>query len=58
MVRAAHSDVGFNNESRSRSRAGAHIPLFENNDILRWNVLLLTIVQIMKYVVSSAAYAE
>ena len=58
MVFAAHSDAGFNNESTSRSRAGAHIFLSENDSILRWNGPLLTIVQIMKYVVSSAVEAE
>ena len=58
MVLAAHSDAGFNNESRSRSRAGAHIFLSENDSIPRWNGPLLTIAQIMKYVVSSAAEAE
>ena len=58
VVLAAHSDSGFNNKSRSRSRAGAHIFLSENNNIPRWNGPLLTIAQIMKYVVSSAAEAE
>ena len=55
MVLAAHSDTSFNNESRSRSRACAHIFLLENNIIPRWNGLLLTIAQIIKYMVSSAA---
>ena len=58
MMLAAHSDTSFNNESRSRSRACAHIFLSENNVILRWNGLLLTIAQIMKYMVSLAAEAE
>ena len=31
MILAAHSDDGFNNESKARSRAGAHIFLSENN---------------------------
>ena len=37
-VLAAHSDTGFNNKSRSRSRAGAHIFLLENDAISTWNV--------------------
>ena len=36
MVLAAHSDSGFNNESRSRSRAGAHILLSENHFKIEW----------------------
>ena len=58
MILAAHSDAGFANETKSRSRAGAHIFLSENDSIPRWNGPLLTIAQIMKYVVSSAAEAE
>ena len=58
MILAAHSDASFANETRSRSRAGAHIFLSENDSIPRWNGPLLTIAQIMKYVVSSAAEAE
>ena len=58
MILAAHSDAGFANETKSRSRAGAHIFLSENDAIPRWNGPLLTIAQIMKYVVSSAAEAE
>ena len=58
MILAGHSNAGFNNETRARSRAGAHIFLSENESIPRWNGNLLTIAQIMKYVVSSAAEAE
>ena len=58
MILAGHSDAGFNNETRARSRAGAHIFLSENESIPHWNGPLLTIAQIMKYVVSSAAEAE
>ena len=58
MILVAHSDAGFTNETNSRSRAGAHIFLSENDSIPRWNGRLLTIAQIMKYVVSSAAEAE
>ena len=58
MVLAAHSDAGFNNETNSRSRAGAHIFMSEDDPIPRWNGPVLTIAQILKYVVSSAAEAE
>ena len=50
MVLAARSDAGFDNKSRSRTRADAHIFLLENDAIPRWNGPLLTIAQIMKYV--------
>ena len=58
MVLAAHSDAGFANETKSRRRAGAHIFLSENNSIPQWNGPVLTIAQIMKYVVLSAADAK
>ena len=58
MIPAGPSDAGFNNETRAQSRSGAHIFLSENESIPRWNGPLLTIAQIMKYVVSSAAEAE
>ena len=58
MVLCGHSDAGFNNESRSCSRAGAHIFLLEDDPMPRWNGPVLTIAQIMKYVLSLAAEAE
>ena len=58
MILAGHSDAGFNNETRARSRAGAHIFLSEKKSIPRWNGPLLTIAQITKYAVSSAAESE
>ena len=58
MILAEHSDAGFANEKKSRSRAGAHIFLSENDSIPRWNGRLLNIAEIMKYVVTSAAEAE
>ena len=58
MILAAHSDAGFANEKKSRGRAGAHIFFSEKDSIPRWNGPLLTIAQIMKYVVSSAVEAE
>ena len=58
MILSAHSDAGSANETKSRSQAGAHIFFSENDSIPRWNGPLLTIAQIMRYVVSSAAEAE
>ena len=58
MILTAHSDACFNNETKSRSRAGAHMFLSENEHITCWNGPILTISQIMKYVLSSAAEAE
>ena len=58
MILSGHSDAGFNNESRSRSRAEARIFLSENDHFPRWNGTVITIGQIMKYVLSSAVEAE
>ena len=58
MILTAHYDAGFNNETKARSRAGAHIFLSENEPIPRLNGPLLIIAQIMKYVMSSASEAE
>ena len=55
MILNAHSDAGFNNETKKRSRAGAHIFLSENEPIPGWKGPILTIAQIMKYVLSLAA---
>ena len=58
MVLAAHADVSFLTEPGSRSRAGAHIFLSEDNPIPRNNGPVLTISQIIKFVMASAAEAE
>ena len=58
MILAGQYDAGFNNETRARSTAGAHIFLSENEAILSWNGTVITMAQLMKYVVSSAAEAE
>ena len=58
MIPAAHSDAGFNNESKGRSRAGAKIFLSENEPEPKWNGPVLTIAQIINFVMSSAAEAE
>ena len=58
MELAAHADAGFNNESRARSRAGAHVYLSEGDARPRWNGAVVVIAAIMKNVMSSAAEAE
>ena len=58
MILAAHADAGFINESRARSRAGAHIFLSENEPKPKLNGPILTIAQIIKTVMASAAEAE
>ena len=58
VILAGHSDAGFNNKTKAKSRAGDHIFLSENESIPCWNGPVLTIAQIMRYVVSSAAEAE
>ena len=57
-ILAAHSGDRFNNESKARSRAGAHIFLSENYPNPEWNGAILKIAQIIKFVMSSAAEAE
>ena len=58
MVLAVHSDAGYLNERKSRSRAGGHF--FLSNDVQHPpnNGAILTIVQIIDAVMSSAAEAE
>ena len=58
VILAAHADAGFLNESRARSRAGAHILLSENEPKPRLNGPILTNAQIIKTVMASAAEAE
>ena len=58
MILAAHADGGFLNESKSRSRTGARIFLSENDPKPKINVPVLTIAQIIKSVMASAAESE
>ena len=58
MVLAAHADAGSHNESKGRSRAGAHIFLAEDEPFHCWNGAILTIAQIIKFVMTSAAEAK
>ena len=58
MILAAHADTEFINESKSCSRAGAHIFLSENNPEPKIHGLVLTIAKIIKYGMASAAEVE
>ncbi len=58
MILCAHSDAGFLNESRARSCTGAHIYLSENEPFLRFNGAVLSITQIIKFVMASAAKSK
>ena len=58
MILATHSDAGFHNESKGRSQAGAHIFISEDNPIPRWNGPILSIAQVIKFVMTSAAEAK
>eukprot|EP00804_Cyclotella_cryptica_P023928 CCRYP_010044-RA/>CCRYP_010044-RA protein AED:0.06 eAED:0.07 QI:0/0/0/1/1/1/3/0/1072 len=58
MILAAHSDASYLSESNARSRAGGHFFLSENDHYPNNNGAVLTISQIIKVVMSSAAEAE
>ena len=55
MVLAVHSYVVFHNESKGLSQAGYHIFLDEDEPFPQWNVPILTIFQVINFVMSSAA---
>ena len=58
MVLEAHPYTGFNNVSKARSRAEAHTFLSENDPMPKWNGAILTISQIIKFLMSSAPEEE
>ena len=58
MILSAHAEAGFLNESKARSRVGAHIFLSENDPKPKLNGPVLTIDQIIKNVMASSAEAE
>lgn len=58
MVLAVHSDAGYLNEKLARSRAGGHFFLSSNSTYPSNNGAILTIAQIIKAVMASAAEAE
>ena len=58
MVLCAHFDSGFHNDSKGRSRSRAHIFFSENDAMPRWNVPVLTLAKIIKFVMSYASKVE
>ena len=58
MVLSAHSDASYLSESKSRSRSGGHFFMSNNSPIPANNGAIVTIYQIIKAVMSSAAEAE
>ena len=58
MVLAVHSYVVFHHESKGLSQAGYHIFLDEDEPFPQWNVPILTIFQVINFVMSSAAESE
>ena len=58
MILATHSDAGYLKVTNTRSRAGGHFFLINNNVHPGKNGAILTIAQIIKNVMSSAAKAE
>ena len=58
MILCAHSDAVSHNEIPVKSRAGAHMILAEDEPIPKCNGPVLTIAQIMKFVMASASEAE
>ena len=58
MILTSHFNAGFHNESKGPSRAGAYIFLSGNDPEPIWNVPVLTIAQIIEFVMTSAETAE
>ena len=58
MVIAVHSDASYLSESKARNRAGGHFFMSEDDDEPRNNGAVLTVAQIIKAVMTSAAEAE
>ena len=58
MVLAAHSDASYLSETNARSRAGGHFYMSDNSPTPPNNGAVLTVAQIIKAVMSSAAEAE
>jgi hypothetical protein len=58
MILAIHSDAGYVNEAKARSRAGGHFFLSSDIQNPLNNGAILTIAQIIYAVMSSAAEAE
>ena len=54
----SHSDAGYLNENKARSRESARIWLSEDFHVTAFNDVVLAITQIFKHVMSSAADVE
>jgi hypothetical protein len=58
MILCAYTDASFHNESKGCRRACTHIFVSKNDLVSKYNGPVLSIFQIMKFVMSSAAEAE
>eukprot|EP00804_Cyclotella_cryptica_P026849 CCRYP_019899-RA/>CCRYP_019899-RA protein AED:0.06 eAED:0.06 QI:0/-1/0/1/-1/1/1/0/309 len=58
MILVVHSDASYLSETKARSRAGGHFILSEDDSSPRNNGAILTLAQIIKLVMSSAAKTE
>jgi hypothetical protein len=58
MIICAHANAGFLNETKSCSRAGAHIFLSEDDPFPCLNGAILSIAQIIKFIMASTAESE
>jgi hypothetical protein len=58
MILCTHANASFHNESKGCSRAGAHIFVTKNNPFPKHNGPVLSISEIMKFVMSSATEAK
>jgi hypothetical protein len=58
MILCAHADAGFLNKTNSCCRAGAHIYLSEDDPFPRFNDAILSIAQIIKFIMALAAESE
>ena len=54
MILAVHSDAGYLNEPKARSRTGGHFFLSNNSDIPPNNGAVLNIAHVIKHVMASA----
>ena len=58
MIYSIHSNTGYLNEANAHSHAGGHHYLSDNQPFLPQNRAILTVSEIIKAVMSSAAKAE
>jgi hypothetical protein len=58
MILCAHVDAGFLNKTKSQSRAGVHIYLLEDVPFPQFNGAILSIAQIIKFVMASATESD